>query len=204
MVGHGFVHLDADDAAHHIVEAFQVLHVQRGPDVDAGGQQLFHILPALGVARAGHIAVRQLVQQQHIGVLLQCAIQVKLRQLPPLVGQGLARQLAQAVQLLLGLGPAMGFDQAHQHRAAGLALALGGSQHGIGLAHASIGAKVDAQLAACGLHLFGLQLGDQRIRIGARGHRVGAGVRTGVHGHRSGIVCGLRLIPTQRPSAAHQ
>jgi len=34
----------------HVVDAFDVLHVDRGVDVDAGGQQFAHVLPTLGVA----------------------------------------------------------------------------------------------------------------------------------------------------------
>ncbi|EWS54666.1 hypothetical protein X551_02511 [Methylibium sp. T29] len=51
-VGQGLVHADAGDAAHHVVQALQVLHVERGVDVDAGIEQFLHVLPALGVARA--------------------------------------------------------------------------------------------------------------------------------------------------------
>ena len=50
MVGHGLMDLYAHNAAHHIVEAFQVLNVERGPHLDTRLQQLLHILPALGVA----------------------------------------------------------------------------------------------------------------------------------------------------------
>jgi hypothetical protein len=50
MIGQGFAHHDAGDLAHHIVQAFQMLHIQRGVDIDAGGQQFFHVLPAFAVA----------------------------------------------------------------------------------------------------------------------------------------------------------
>ena len=50
MIGQRFAHHDAGDLAHHIVQAFQMLHIQRGVDVDAGGQQFFHVLPAFAVA----------------------------------------------------------------------------------------------------------------------------------------------------------
>ena len=179
LVGHGFMHLDAHDATHHIVEAFQVLHVERGPDIDAGSQQFLRILATLGMARTRHIAVRQLVQQQYLGMALQRGIEIELGQLPPLVGQMLARQLFQAMQLLLGLGPAMRFHQPHQHFMPCLAFALRSRQHGVGLAHAGVGAEVNAQLAARGKMLLGLQLGDQRVGIGARGKGWGM-----AYGHR--------------------
>ena len=42
----------AGDLRHHVVEAVDVLDVERGVDVDAGVEQLLDVLPALGVARA--------------------------------------------------------------------------------------------------------------------------------------------------------
>ena len=69
-VGHRLPDADAGDAADDVVQALQVLHVHRRPDVDAGVEQLLHVLPALGVARARRVAVRQLVEQhQRLGVL---------------------------------------------------------------------------------------------------------------------------------------
>ena len=49
-IGDGFAHLNACDAADHVVQAFQMLHVNGGKDVDTRFQQLFNILPALRVA----------------------------------------------------------------------------------------------------------------------------------------------------------
>ncbi|MNV77821.1 hypothetical protein D3C71_1712770 [compost metagenome] len=50
LVGHGFPDAHAGDAAYRFVQAVQMLHVQRGPDVDAGREQFLNVLPALGVA----------------------------------------------------------------------------------------------------------------------------------------------------------
>ncbi len=71
------------------------------------------------------------------------------------------------MQLLLGLGAAMRLHQPHQNLAPCLPLALRGRQHGIGLAHSGIGAKVDAQLAEMGALPICLQLSDQRVGVGA-------------------------------------
>ena len=60
----GFSHIEAvHNAAHLIVETFQVLDVDRSEDVDAGGEQFLNVLPALGVATAGGVAVGQFVHQ---------------------------------------------------------------------------------------------------------------------------------------------
>ena len=49
-VGHGLVNADAGDGPHGAVEAFQVLHIQGGPHVNARAQQFLNVLPAFGVA----------------------------------------------------------------------------------------------------------------------------------------------------------
>ena len=49
-VGHGLVNADAGDAADHVVQALEMLHVERGVDVDAVVEQFFDVLPAFGVA----------------------------------------------------------------------------------------------------------------------------------------------------------
>ena len=52
-VGHGLADHDAGDLGDDVVEALEVLDVEGGVDVDAGGQQLLDVLPALGVAEPG-------------------------------------------------------------------------------------------------------------------------------------------------------
>ena len=51
-VRHRLAHLDAGDLRDHVVQALDVLDVERGVDLDARVEQLEHVLPALGVARA--------------------------------------------------------------------------------------------------------------------------------------------------------
>ena len=51
-VGHRLALRHAGDLLDHVVERLQVLDVDGGDDVDAGGQQLLDVLPALGVAGA--------------------------------------------------------------------------------------------------------------------------------------------------------
>jgi len=128
-VGHRLPDAHAGDAADHVVQALQVLHVHRAPDVDAGGQQLLHILPALGVARARGVAVRQLVEQhqRRLGLGTTCTtrvrgakgqrrVQVELLEHAIAVGHLLERQQRQTGQQRLGLGAAMGFHQADDQR----------------------------------------------------------------------------------------
>ena len=166
-VGHGLVDADAGDGTDRAVQAFQVLHIERCPDVDAGVQQLLHILPALGVARTGCVAVGQFVQQQHLGFGLQGCVNIKLQQHLAPVGHFLQRQAGQARQQFFGLAPAMGFYQTNEHRLPGCLGALRGAEHGKGFSHPGAGTKVDAQLAAChGLRVLA-QLRQQCVGVGA-------------------------------------
>ena len=55
LVGHCFPDAYAGNAADHIVETLQVLDIDCGIHVNARRQQFVDVLPAFGVARAGHI-----------------------------------------------------------------------------------------------------------------------------------------------------
>ena len=72
-VGHGLAHRDAGDLGDDVVQALDVLDVERGVDVDAGVEQLVHVLPALVVPRAGGVGVGQLVQQEQRGCRARAA-----------------------------------------------------------------------------------------------------------------------------------
>ncbi len=73
LVGQRLAHLNAGDARHHVVQALDVLNVERGVNVDAGGQQVFNVLIALFVAAAGDVGVRQFVDQHDLRLALQKA-----------------------------------------------------------------------------------------------------------------------------------
>ncbi len=79
-VGHGLAHGDAGDLLDDVVEALEVLDVERGVDVDAGVEQLLDVLPALGVARAGGVGVGQLVDQEHRRLAGEGGVEVELAQ----------------------------------------------------------------------------------------------------------------------------
>ena len=69
---------DAGDAGDVVVEALEVLDVERAPDVDAGGEQFGDVLPALGVAAAGGVGVREFVDEQQPGAARQGGVEVEL------------------------------------------------------------------------------------------------------------------------------
>ncbi len=113
-----------------------MLDVQGGPDIDAGGQKLLDVLPALGMARAVRIGVGVFVDQQQSRAALQRGVQIEFQQGAVAVGEGLAGEGLKILGQGLGLAAAVGLDHADDHvHALGLA-AGGGGQHGVGLAHA--------------------------------------------------------------------
>src|SRR5208282_3467828 len=70
------------DAGNDVVQALQVLDVDRRPHVDSGVEQLLDVLPALGMPRPwftlDEIRVRKLVHQQCRWCAAQRRIEIKL------------------------------------------------------------------------------------------------------------------------------
>ena len=115
-VGHRLPDVDAGDAADDVVQALDVLHVERREDVDAGGQQLVDVLPALRMARARHVRVRELVDQDQRRTPRQRRIEIELRQRAVLVRDLRARQDLEALQQRLGLLAAVRLEQTRRRR----------------------------------------------------------------------------------------
>ncbi|EKD40267.1 MAG: hypothetical protein ACD_75C00116G0001, partial [uncultured bacterium] len=114
-VRHGLLDRHAGDLGHYILDALEMLDVDGGVDVDAGGQQLLDVLPAFFVAGAGGVGMGQLVDQDDLRLSLQRRIDIQLRQAHPLVfalGLGDGRQ---PFEQLVGLRPAVGLDVGGDH-----------------------------------------------------------------------------------------
>src|SRR6185437_10593370 len=77
-VGDGLALRHAGDLLDHVVERFQVLDVDGGDDVDAGVQQVLHVLPALGVPGTGDVGVRQLIDERDLGPAGEDGVEVHL------------------------------------------------------------------------------------------------------------------------------
>ena len=65
-VRHGLAHADAGDLRHHVVQALDVLDVERGVDVDALAQELLDIEIALGMPAAGGIGMGELIDERQV------------------------------------------------------------------------------------------------------------------------------------------
>ncbi len=164
-VGQSLAHADVGDAFDDVVEAFEMLDVERGVDVDARTQDLLHVLIAFFVAAAGDVGMSQFVDQHQGRTALQHGVQVQLLEGAALVGDVPARHGGQAPGELFGFPAAVGFDNAH-HQIDTLAQpSAGGGQHFVGLAHARRGAQEDLEATPCLPPGFG----EQRVGGGAFG-----------------------------------
>ncbi len=91
-VGHRLADDDARDLRDHVVEALDVLHVERRVDVDPRVEELLHVLPPFRVAAALGVRVGELVDEEDLRVPLERRVEVELLDgdapvLDPLAGQ---------------------------------------------------------------------------------------------------------------------
>ncbi|BFO16015.1 hypothetical protein SHKM778_24030 [Streptomyces sp. KM77-8] len=68
----------AGDRLHYVAQRLQVLDVDGGEHVDAGGEEFLHVLPASGVAGAGGVGVGELVDQRDLGAAGEDGVEVHL------------------------------------------------------------------------------------------------------------------------------
>ena len=147
-VGHGLADADAGDLGDDVVEALDVLDVDGGVDVDAGGQQLLHVEVALGVAAFGGVGVGEFVDEDEFRVAGEDGVEIHLLEHPTLVVDLAPRDHLEAAHQRSGLGAAVGLDDADHDVDAVFPLGLRRDQHLVGLADAGRGAEEDLQPAA--------------------------------------------------------
>ena len=122
-----------------VVEALDVLDIDGGVDVDAVRQQLLDVEITLGMTAAGDVGVGEFVDQHQRRMARDDGIEVHLLDELPAIVDALARNDLEPAQQRLGLGAAMGLDEADHDVDAGLAPGMGALQHLIGLADAGGG-----------------------------------------------------------------
>ena len=128
-----------------IVEAFDMLDIDRGVDVDAAGQQFLNIEIALRVAAAGCVGVGELVDQRDLWLPGDQRVEVHLLDGLILIVDPFARENFKALQQCFRLGSPVGLDHADHDIDAGLELGARTLQHLIGLADARSGADENFQ-----------------------------------------------------------
>ena len=147
-VGQGFAHANAGNAGDDVVQAFDVLDVEGGVDVDAGLEQLDNVEIALGMAAAGRVGVGQFIDQRQLRPTRQQPVQIHLGQQLALVADRSARHdLDAGKQRFRFLAP-MRLDDTRHHIDAFAAAGLRLQQHLECLADTRRGAEEDLQPAA--------------------------------------------------------
>ena len=154
-------------ARNHVVQALEVLDVQRRVDVDPGGEKLRDVLPALGMAGTGGVGVSELVDEDEGRVPGQGRVEIELAQGRAAVLDQARRQLLEPGEERLGLGASVRLHPADDHVDAGGPLGARGLQHRVGLADAGGGSEEDLELPTSLAGLFLPNSGQERVGIRA-------------------------------------
>ncbi len=148
-----------------------MLHVERGPDVDAGAEQFLDVLPALRMPRRRQgllrVRMRQLIDQQDRGPAAQRRVEIELvarRAAQRHLREG---QLLQPLQQLFGVAATVRLDVSDDEVRAPRACGARRLEHRVGLADTGRGAEEDAQATAPRPRLVVLQPDRRRARSGS-------------------------------------
>ena len=139
-----------------------MLHVERGPDVDARVEQFLDVLPTFGMPAVGRVGVGEFVDDDQFRATAQRGFEIELLDPRALDIDDAARQNFEIADQRLRLGAAMRFDDADDDVAALALQRLRALQHRVGLADAGRRAEKHEQPAA--LPLLGQR--QEGIRVG--------------------------------------
>ena len=163
-VGHRLADPDARDLRDDIIQALDVLDVERRMHVDAGREQFLDILIALRVARARRIAVSEFVNERQGRASRQQGIEIHLVDDAVMVGDPSARNDLEAFDQGLGFAPSVGLHDTDHHVDPILETSSADRQHLVSLADPGRGAKEDLEAAAS--RLVPTRAIEQRLRRG--------------------------------------
>ena len=121
-----------------------MLDVEGADDVDAGVEELEHVLVALLVAAAGHVGVRELVDDRDLRLAREDGVEVHLLDGDAAILDLAPRHVLEARDELRGLGAAVRLDEAEHDVDAALLERVRLLEHAVGLADA--GGEADVEL----------------------------------------------------------
>ena len=142
-----------------------MLNIDRGVDVDAAVQQLFHVEIAFGVAAARCIGVRKLVDENDLRAPGDDGVEIHLLEALAFILDAPAGHDFKTLQQRFGLFASVGLHDADDDVVAVLVSGPGLLQHFIGFADTRRGTHEDLQLAEASLFTAGRL--KQGIRRGA-------------------------------------
>ena len=170
-VGHRFANADAREGCDDVIQALDVLDVDRRIDIDPRIQQFFDVLIALGMATARCVAVRQFIDQNEPRPPLEDRVDIHLAKAVPLMVDTTARDDLMPVDERFGLAPPMRLDHANDDVDSRLAPLAAVGEHLPRLADAGRRAEKHFQTAAAFLRRLA-QEGLWRWTVGL-GHAAG-------------------------------
>ena len=147
-VRQGFLHPHAGDAGDHVVQAVEMLDVEGGLHVDAGLEQLLHVLPALRVPTVGRVGVGELVDQDQGRAAGERGVDVEFLQQVSAIEDRAARQQFEALDQGLGLLATVRLGQTDHHVGPAVAQPPRSLQHGVGLPDPRRHAEIDLEATA--------------------------------------------------------
>ena len=150
-IRHRLAHADAGDLGHDIVQAFDMLDVERRVDIDPGREQVFDIQIALGMSAAGSVGVGQLIDEDNLGMPHEDGVEVHLLKHMPVIVDFDARNDLEALEQGLRFRTSMGFDDTDDNVRALGQLRASRHQHFVGFADAGSGAYEYLETAAASI-----------------------------------------------------
>ena len=138
-------------------EAFDVLDVNGGEDVDVVIEEIEDVFIALGEAAALYVGVGEFVDEGYLRVAGEDGVDVHLGEERALVGEFAAGDLLELGSEFGCAGAAVGFDDADDYILASAVAADAFAEHGEGFADARSVAEKDLEAAAALLAVAGEQ-----------------------------------------------
>ena len=147
-IRHRLAHPDARNPGDDVVQALDMLDVERGVDVDTGSDEFLDIHVTFGMPAAWCVGMRQFIDQRELWAARQQCVEIHLFQSASFVLDALACNCLQTCEECLGLFPSVGLDDPSDDVDAFLQTSSCSSEHFIRLAHARGGADEDLQASA--------------------------------------------------------
>ena len=144
-IGHTLPRRGAGDLRHHVGQGIQVADTDGGDHVDSRRQQVLDVLPSRAMARAGRVAVREIVDQRHRGAAGQHRAEVHLLGQRAPVGDFGGGHDLKTGQEAFGVRPAVRFRARHHHVGAVLRAPAALAEQRAGGAGPGCVAQVDPQ-----------------------------------------------------------
>ena len=165
MIGQRLLNGHSRDLRDDIVQTLQMLDIQRRINIDAGGENLFHILPAFRVPTAFGIRMGEFIYQQQVWMPSQRGIQIELAQCHAAIRHAARFQLSKSIEQRDRIGTIMRFHITNDDIAPFRSFTLSRLQHCERLADPRRIAEENLQPPPLGTLVRLPHAGQQRIRI---------------------------------------